>query len=345
MKPQSVRFWKVVSLTMVLCVSLLVAWDLVSAGPTAPDLAVSPGYEQTMDAGETVTYAHTITNTGDVTEAITVDPYIPDGWTIAYVTGAHPGGTTIWQPFSLSVGMTATLGVQLTAPTSAASGRYTSTITVTMLSSPTVHVPVYEITEIRPRYLYLPLVTRSYDPWSNGSFEQALMGWEIREQPLPVQLVRGSASEPDGGTLTPNGGDNFALLGNPDYPCGPDGVPLGFASLEQTFSVAPDVTKLAFDYVVWSQDASVDEKYDRFEVYIWVEGEQMPGTPAYYDGNTINEGLGCDTWWRVPEAGWKTGEIDLTPYRGEMVTVAFRDYSRYDGWYNTYVYLDNVRVE
>jgi hypothetical protein len=43
-------------------------------------------------------------------------------------------------------------------------------------------------------------------------------------------------------------------------------------------------------------------------------------------------------------AGWATGSIDLSAYAGQAVTIAFRSYSRYDGWFNTYVYLDDVRI-
>jgi hypothetical protein len=61
-------------------------------------------------------------------------------------------------------------------------------------------------------------------------------------------------------------------------------------------------------------------------------------------------------WWiwkRVPgpdnprngvTTGWAPATLDLRPYRGQMVTLSFRLYSRADNWYNTYVYIDDVQI-
>jgi hypothetical protein len=63
--------------------------------------------------------------------------------------------------------------------------------------------------------------------------------------------------------------------------------------------------------------------------------------------------LGCNNWWRVPgpdnprngvTTGWAPATLDLRPYRGQMVTLSFRLYSRADNWYNTYVYIDDVQI-
>jgi hypothetical protein len=103
---------------------------------------------------------------------------------------------------------------------------------------------------------------------------------------------------------------------------------------------------LFFNYVIYSQDASTNPSYDRFEVYV-------NNTLQFSDGNMITTGLNC-RWFRVPGIenprngqinGWATGMIDLNPYRGTTVTVSFRNYNRLDGWYNTYTYLDNVHIE
>ena len=42
--------------------------------------------------------------------------------------------------------------------------------------------------------------------------------------------------------------------------------------------------------------------------------------------------------------GWAEAVVNLDSYKGQTVTFSFRNYSRYDGWYNTYTYLDDVRV-
>ena len=49
------------------------------------------------------------------------------------------------------------------------------------------------------------------------------------------------------------------------------------------------------------------------------------------------------------DLGWRTGQIDLTPYKGQRVTIRFENKSTSDygldvGWYNTWTFVDNVRI-
>lgn len=66
-----------------------------------------------------------------------------------------------------------------------------------------------------------------------------------------------------------------------------------------------------------------------------------------------NTGLNCINWQRVPgpdnvrdglTTGWATGLIDLQQSGGQTIIVSFQNHSRYDGWYNTYTYLDDVQI-
>jgi hypothetical protein len=182
----------------------------------------------------------------------------------------------------------------------------------------------------------------------NGDFEDGAgqTAWQETENPLPVSIVQSVPERPSGST-PPADGDYAMLLGNTSYPCAYDGVPIGHAAIEQAFNLPPNVDKLTFKYIIWSQDASTDVIYDRFEVYV-------NGNLQFYDGNQISTGLNCNNWRRVPgpenprggeTSGWATGEIDLDAYAGQTVTISFRNYNRYDGWYNTYTYIDNVNIE
>jgi len=193
-------------------------------------------------------------------------------------------------------------------------------------------------------YVYLPLTLRNHAPFNNGSFEAGLAGWQEAESPLTVSVVSSIQERPSGST-SPADGDKALLLGNTSYQC--TSVPIGHAAVEQTFSVPQDASNLTFKYIIWSQDASTSEIYDRFEVYI-------NNSLVFSDGNQVNTGLACDKWQRVPgpenlrdgaASGWATATIDLGPYRGQSITLSFRNYSRYDNYYNTYTYVDDVRVE
>jgi bacillopeptidase F (M6 metalloprotease family) len=72
----------------------------------------------------------------------------------------------------------------------------------------------------------------------------------------------------------------------------------------------------------------------------------------FEDNNRVNP-IGCSNWRRVPGIenvrdgeidGWATGSVDLTPYAGMNITLSFRNYNRFDNWYNTYTYLDNIQL-
>ncbi len=177
--------------------------------------------------------------------------------------------------------------------------------------------------------------------FENGDFEQDLsVGWTNENGGWLVSRVSATAD----GTIVSG---QAALLGKTDYNC--NAVPLGYAGLSQTVLVPSNGGKLKFKYFIRSQDgAPLDSlAYDDFEVYI---GPNR----IYNDANRVTTGLLCSLWWRVPgpnnprggqTAGWYENTIDLSGYAGQLVTIAFRNYSRYDHLLNTYTYLDEVRLE
>jgi hypothetical protein len=198
-------------------------------------------------------------------------------------------------------------------------------------------------TKVAKWRVYIPLVLRNWKPLTNGSFEDGLAGWTVTQSPLPVSIVN-SVQERPSGTTGPADGSRILLLGNPDYPC--NGVPLGYAAVEQTFVVPHDAVSLTFKYIIWSQDTVKEDQFDRFEVYI-------QNSLGFADGNSVRNPGSCDFWKRVPgpdnprngvTTGWAPATLDLRPYRGQMVTLSFRLYSRADNWYNTYVYIDDVQI-
>jgi len=187
-----------------------------------------------------------------------------------------------------------------------------------------------------------------FSPFRNGNFETEFLGWALVDGELPAAYIeKASTADPD----IPDGQYSL-LLGSTEYPCSPSGVPLGFAEVRQSFTV-PEASEgqsigLGFHYVIYSQDVSTRPTYDRFEVTI----NDNP-TPAYSDGNMVNAGLGCNVWQRVPgpqnsrdgkTSGWARGYIDLGDYQGQTIILSFKNHNRYDGWYNTYTYLDNIEI-
>ena len=203
---------------------------------------------------------------------------------------------------------------------------------------------------VPPSRLYLPFVMNNYRPFVNGDFEQGGFGWDFVDQKLPAQLIS-SHVEGSGAEQIPLG-EYSVLLGDKDYLCSSTGVPVGCAAVEQTFAVPLTTVpiSLTFKYVIYTWDASPSDTYDRFEVYVVTDSSEEL---KLWDGNQNSTSLSCDKRWRVPgpdnprdskQSGWATGEVDLGPYKGQMVTISFRNYNRFDGWYNTYTYLDDVRL-
>jgi hypothetical protein len=181
----------------------------------------------------------------------------------------------------------------------------------------------------------------------NGGFEQAgLANWTITTDKLPASRVNETVGHP--GSTGAAEGSFMLLLGNPSY-TGIEDVPLGYASAARTFDVPDEgAPTLDFKYIIWSQDQSTNENYDRFEVYV-------NDVLVVADGNQ-NAGLAPDKWWRVPSpenprgdegeitSGWATKRINLSGYAGQEITVSFQNHSRYDNVYNTYTYVDDVHI-
>lgn len=198
----------------------------------------------------------------------------------------------------------------------------------------------------------------------NGDFEAGTANWSFLEETttgLPSSLVSTPPIDPTTGQVDPfiPAGNNSAVVGNPSITfqqCLGGQIPFPkYGAIEQyiTVPIATDQTvKVKFDYIIYTEDANPFPystlNYDRFEVYI-----NENALPSFYDANTVNSNLACGAWRRIPSAsnprngltsGWATGEIDIKAYGGQIIKLSFRNYNRFDGTYNTYTYLDNIRL-
>jgi outer membrane protein assembly factor BamD (BamD/ComL family)/tRNA A-37 threonylcarbamoyl transferase component Bud32 len=131
-------------------------------------------------------------------------------------------------------------------------------------------------------------------------------------------------------------GDCYAALGNPGYPCY-GGVPVGEAWIKQTFQVPQEISPtLSLEYRVFSYDLDFPE-YDYFKVAI--NGEALPQRYGNYEWTEPS----CN---RKPwDSGWRTLTLDLSAYRGEKIEVSLHNVNGTQPYYNTWTYVDNVRVE
>jgi len=137
-------------------------------------------------------------------------------------------------------------------------------------------------------------------------------------------------------TAEHHSGNYSALLGSPSYDCR-GGVPVGSAWLRRSVTVPSSGSPtLSFWYKIFTQDknSALSDQYDLFAVYV-------NGGLLWKDANT-SDPYGCGT---LKELEWRPGTISLNDYKGQTIPIAFYVYNRPDGWYNTYVYVDDVSVQ
>ena len=223
--------------------------------------------------------------------------------------------------------------------------------------------PTYLVSISVPYTVYLPFTVRNYTrPFCNGDFEIIADGFAVcweRGGNLSVTITT---------TLSNNRGSCYsgtycALLGSLGDQC--RNLSMGRGQIHQTFGVPTGTPKLSFWYRIFSYDERIYDKHgfdrrDTFEVYIEdISPNNTPPVRLLIDGSH-EKGRGCDksnldiTPWKqspvfdlsaVPDGNG--GSVD---YRGKAIRLSFRLYSRdlpeySKAWYNTWVYVDDVRVE
>ena len=97
------------------------ATDLITVNPAA-NLLIEPDNAQTANPGDTITYNHTVTNTGNLTDTIDFTVVSNLGWAVSGLS-----------PLQLGPGQSALLTITLTVPLG--SGGQTDVVTVTATSS------------------------------------------------------------------------------------------------------------------------------------------------------------------------------------------------------------------
>jgi hypothetical protein len=141
----------------------LVQWMLsVNAAPQAPGVELGPSYTRKADAGQTILYDHTLTNTGTTTDTFLLKVWSTQDWPAELLGGSHPSGTVLL-PLQAGSQMTTAFYLSLTIPLDVAGVTEVTIITATSQLSPTVWSVVKDTT-IVPYKVYLPLVLKRWPP-------------------------------------------------------------------------------------------------------------------------------------------------------------------------------------
>jgi hypothetical protein len=191
------------------------------------------------------------------------------------------------------------------------------------------------------RLVFLPYLLDSSDtsiPTAvfDGFETGALVGWK-KSGILPARVVAHPVPPANG---TPANGGTYALrLGSLGYGCGDTPVvPVGRATIQAYAQVPASGTPyLRFDYRVLSYDSvhsALGEWWDRLEVQV------NTTTLARYGDSDVNN-LACDNLY---DSGWQRAEFNLSAYAGQRVLLTFFNENHKDGYWNTFSYLDNIRI-
>ncbi len=140
-------------------------WTSVPIEPhrtTTSDL-LSPGYNQAVPAGNSVTFTHVLTNVNNIADSFVVTATSSQGWPVELYGPTE----TLTLPVQLEAGFTTTVLLQITVPSGVVSGTLDSAIiTATSQTSPTLTSESIDTTVIQNPiwYTYLPLIVLRWPP-------------------------------------------------------------------------------------------------------------------------------------------------------------------------------------
>lgn len=186
---------------------------------------------------------------------------------------------------------------------------------------------------------------------TNGDFEDGATGWTLNESGATIAA---SVVDTDGIT------GRSILLGNPDYEFSK--VPVGFAEAKQTVIIPFDAETLHFDFRIHTEDRMFNPEqrrlFDTFEIYINGVPTDVERSAACIDSSNApvtngNRIILCagNTDEATEDSGPPTiisrsESIALPASMLEsQIEITFRIYNRVDSYWNSWVYIDNVRIE
>ncbi len=130
-----------------------------STSPQSLGVELGPDHTRRVGAGQTITYHHTLTNTGTTTDTFLLEFLSTQHWPTDLLGGAYPTGTLVL-PLQVGPQITASFQVSLIVPLGTAGVTETTIITATSQLSPTVQDTATDTTIVVIYRVYLPLVLR-----------------------------------------------------------------------------------------------------------------------------------------------------------------------------------------
>lgn len=171
----------------------------------------------------------------------------------------------------------------------------------------------------------------------NGDFESgSLVAWEAENPGAP--LLAKTVNNPDSGCF---GGSTTAELGTPSGNTQLfNSIPVDReASIRQRINVPTNGDKLTLKYKVFSYDVFKNNKGDEFDFFsLTINGQ--PHTKVGNPATSLPQQQTLTLW----ESGCQTATVDMSPYRGQQITVRFAVRNGVYNDRNTWAYVDDVVV-
>ncbi|MFH1927171.1 MAG: hypothetical protein ABIK79_03205 [Chloroflexota bacterium] len=187
------------------------------------------------------------------------------------------------------------------------------------------------------------------DSLQNGDFSDGLLGWSF---------VPGDPAEAVTNTAQACGTAPEVLLGHPEKGVGWDNVPIGAATISKSIQLPPrnQVPNLAislrcrtktYDLLEWSGGAVGDSfdvsliDHQAEEYLLWRDGNRDPD----YNPGPVDKGYDPP---KLFDLQCKVVPLDISAFQHPTavrnVEIKFANWNREDRWYNTWTYVDDVRL-
>jgi len=188
----------------------------------------------------------------------------------------------------------------------------------------------------------------------NGSFEDALtpVKWKTFADVRVITKL---------GELSPTNNKRMAMLSTgiggakDDYISGFSGATQG-SIMQQTVKLSNSVKALSFDYNMVSEEPPeyvgtpyndtfiveiLDSKGNVLKEVVYESVNTSTWLPVSGFKLTVGQTSGRPAW----QTGWKTASFDLTPYKGQIITLRFLVFDRGDSAFDSAALIDNVVIK
>ena len=308
--------------------------DWVTTTLQTADVQVSKSGPLTTYANSSITYTIFYSNAGPATaENVIITDTLP--LSVTYESASVTPVITnpvVWDIDSVAAGDGSTIVLTATVPSlpplTKILSNTVSISTLTLERNATNNVDNW-VTDVRGQHIYLPMILKGYPPAivTNGGFEETedFIGW-VHGGELPQSIAP-----------NPHSGSYSALLG---MPVESSEQPTSSAWMYQTVTVPSDMPSPTFSF--WYRIVTNDIRgWASFHVEVRDSSGTTTLAEVLYGGYDPPDNVAIPN----NDLGWKTHSYDVSPYKGQTISLWFESKNEWNGALGIWTYVDDVRVD